>query len=85
MQMRCHAVHAPRTIPLSYELGWPREITAATAKYVDQCAVNAAIEGRVLVLDGIEKVTEDHTLHTDVYAAHCTLHPAALTWTGGWL
>jgi len=34
-----------------------REITKATAHYVDQCAVSAAIEGRVLILDGIEKVT----------------------------
>ena len=33
-----------------------REITQATAHYVDQCAVTAAIEGRVLILDGIEKV-----------------------------
>jgi hypothetical protein len=35
---------------------YDREITAATARYVDQCAVTAAIEGRVLILDGMEKV-----------------------------
>lgn len=32
-----------------------REIHLGTAYYVDQCAVRAAIEGRVLVLEGIEK------------------------------
>ncbi len=33
-----------------------REIRGASAFYVDQCAVRAAINGRVLILDGIEKV-----------------------------
>ena len=32
-----------------------REIRSGTAYYVDQCAVRAATEGRVLVLEGIEK------------------------------
>lgn len=32
-----------------------REILAATAKYIDQSAVRAAVEGRVLILEGIEK------------------------------
>lgn len=32
-----------------------REILAGTALYVDQCAVEAAVKGRVLVLEGIEK------------------------------
>lgn len=32
-----------------------REIESATAKYIDQSAVRAALEGRVLVLEGIEK------------------------------
>ncbi|KAJ2949282.1 hypothetical protein O0L34_g6232 [Tuta absoluta] len=32
-----------------------REIQSSTAKYFDQSAVRAAIEGRVLVLEGIEK------------------------------
>lgn len=32
-----------------------REIRAGTAFYVDQCAVRAAIEGRILVLEGLEK------------------------------
>ncbi|XP_071482388.1 von Willebrand factor A domain-containing protein 8-like [Diadema antillarum] len=32
-----------------------REIKASTAFYIDQCAVRAATEGRVLVLEGIEK------------------------------
>ncbi|KAK3754019.1 hypothetical protein QZH41_020304, partial [Actinostola sp. cb2023] len=32
-----------------------REIHCGTAFYVDQCAVRAAVEGRVLVLEGIEK------------------------------
>ncbi|XP_067943521.1 von Willebrand factor A domain-containing protein 8-like [Watersipora subatra] len=32
-----------------------REIKGGTAYYVDQCAVRAATEGRVLVLEGIEK------------------------------
>ncbi|XP_029645766.1 von Willebrand factor A domain-containing protein 8 [Octopus sinensis] len=32
-----------------------REILAGNAFYVDQCAVNAAVKGRVLVLEGIEK------------------------------
>ncbi|XP_050442272.1 von Willebrand factor A domain-containing protein 8 [Adelges cooleyi] len=32
-----------------------REIVEGTAKYINQSAVNAAIEGRVLILDGIEK------------------------------
>ncbi|CAG9859748.1 unnamed protein product [Phyllotreta striolata] len=32
-----------------------REIVAGTAKYFDQSAVRAAVEGRVLVLEGIEK------------------------------
>eukprot|EP00092_Neocalanus_flemingeri_P037789 GFUD01041137.1.p1 GENE.GFUD01041137.1~~GFUD01041137.1.p1 ORF type:complete len:1900 (+),score=456.60 GFUD01041137.1:60-5702(+) len=33
-----------------------REISGGTAQYVDQSAVKAATEGRVLVLEGIEKV-----------------------------
>ncbi|KAG8186062.1 hypothetical protein JTE90_005415 [Oedothorax gibbosus] len=33
-----------------------REIKDGTARYVDQAAVRAAIEGRFLVLDGVEKV-----------------------------
>ncbi len=33
-----------------------REIRDATAYYIDQCAVRAAINGRILILDGIEKV-----------------------------
>eukprot|EP00048_Salpingoeca_helianthica_P001847 m.52144 g.52144 ORF g.52144 m.52144 type:complete len:1852 (-) comp11758_c0_seq1:56-5611(-) len=32
-----------------------REIRGDTAVYIDQCAVRAAINGRVLILDGIEK------------------------------
>uniref|UniRef100_A0A0K2VIZ0 Sulfhydryl oxidase n=1 Tax=Lepeophtheirus salmonis TaxID=72036 RepID=A0A0K2VIZ0_LEPSM len=32
-----------------------REIISGTAKYIDQCAVQAASKGRFLVLDGIEK------------------------------
>ncbi|XP_039291605.1 von Willebrand factor A domain-containing protein 8-like [Nilaparvata lugens] len=32
-----------------------REIMAATAKYIDQGAVRAAVNGRVLILEGIEK------------------------------
>ncbi|XP_041484897.1 von Willebrand factor A domain-containing protein 8-like isoform X2 [Lytechinus variegatus] len=32
-----------------------REIKSSTAFYIDQCAVRAATEGRVLVLEGIEK------------------------------
>ncbi|KAK9507826.1 hypothetical protein O3M35_007600 [Rhynocoris fuscipes] len=32
-----------------------REIQSATAKYIDQSAVKAALEGRVLILEGIEK------------------------------
>ncbi|XP_054831079.1 von Willebrand factor A domain-containing protein 8 [Eublepharis macularius] len=32
-----------------------REIRAGTAYYVDQCAVRAATEGRILVLEGLEK------------------------------
>lgn len=32
-----------------------REIRSGTAYYVDQCAVRAAVDGRVLVLEGIEK------------------------------
>ena len=32
-----------------------REITAGSAYYVDQCAVRAATQGRVLILEGIEK------------------------------
>ncbi|XP_064614845.1 von Willebrand factor A domain-containing protein 8-like [Liolophura sinensis] len=32
-----------------------REIRSGTAYYIDQCAVRAATEGRVLVLEGIEK------------------------------
>ncbi|GFG34443.1 hypothetical protein Cfor_05032 [Coptotermes formosanus] len=32
-----------------------REIQSGTAKYFDQCAVRAAVEGRILVLEGIEK------------------------------
>ena len=33
-----------------------REILSGTAHYMDQAAVRAALEGRVLVLEGIEKV-----------------------------
>ncbi|KAK0046521.1 E3 ubiquitin-protein ligase RNF14 [Biomphalaria pfeifferi] len=33
-----------------------REIESGTASYIDQCAVRAALEGRILVLEGIEKV-----------------------------
>ncbi|XP_046400469.1 von Willebrand factor A domain-containing protein 8 [Ischnura elegans] len=33
-----------------------REITKGTSNYFDQCAVRAAVQGRVLVLEGIEKV-----------------------------
>ncbi|XP_067669611.1 von Willebrand factor A domain-containing protein 8-like [Haliotis asinina] len=32
-----------------------REIQGGTAFYIDQCAVRAALEGRILVLEGIEK------------------------------
>ena len=32
-----------------------REIRAQTASYLDQAAVRAAVEGRVLVLEGIDK------------------------------
>lgn len=32
-----------------------REILNGTARYFDQCAVSAAIHGRVLVIEGIEK------------------------------
>ncbi|CAL1547451.1 unnamed protein product [Lymnaea stagnalis] len=32
-----------------------REIESGTASYIDQCAVRAALEGRILVLEGIEK------------------------------
>ena len=32
-----------------------REILAGTAFYLDQCAVRAALEGRILILEGIEK------------------------------
>ncbi|XP_005100871.1 von Willebrand factor A domain-containing protein 8 [Aplysia californica] len=32
-----------------------REIESGTASYIDQCAVRAALDGRVLVLEGIEK------------------------------
>ncbi|XP_050390689.1 von Willebrand factor A domain-containing protein 8 [Patella vulgata] len=32
-----------------------REITGGSAFYIDQCAVRAALQGRVLVLEGIEK------------------------------
>ncbi|XP_059156251.1 von Willebrand factor A domain-containing protein 8-like [Physella acuta] len=32
-----------------------REIEGGTAYYIDQCAVRAALEGRVLILEGIEK------------------------------
>ncbi|KAK7090090.1 von Willebrand factor A domain-containing protein 8-like [Littorina saxatilis] len=32
-----------------------REILGGTAYYIDQCAVRAALEGRVLVLEGVEK------------------------------
>lgn len=34
-----------------------REIRAGTAHYIDQAAVRAASLGRILVLEGIEKVT----------------------------
>ena len=33
-----------------------REIRGGTAYYIDQCAVRAAVDGRVLVLEGVEKV-----------------------------
>jgi hypothetical protein len=33
-----------------------REISAGTAYYIDQSAVRAASHGRILVLEGIEKV-----------------------------
>ena len=32
-----------------------REITGGTAYHMDQCAVRAATEGRILILEGIEK------------------------------
>ncbi|KAK7499225.1 hypothetical protein BaRGS_00009485, partial [Batillaria attramentaria] len=32
-----------------------REIAGGTAYYIDQCAVRAALQGRVLVLEGVEK------------------------------
>ena len=32
-----------------------REIQGGTAFYVDQAAVRAALEGRILILDGVEK------------------------------
>ncbi|XP_062831671.1 von Willebrand factor A domain-containing protein 8 isoform X2 [Anolis carolinensis] len=32
-----------------------REIRAGTAYYIDQCAVRAATEGRILILEGLEK------------------------------
>ncbi|CAH1781042.1 unnamed protein product [Owenia fusiformis] len=32
-----------------------REIKSGTAFYIDQCAVRAAVEGRILILEGIEK------------------------------
>lgn len=32
-----------------------REIHSGSAFYVDQCAVRAAVDGRILVLEGIEK------------------------------
>ena len=35
-----------------------REISAATAFYIDQSAVRAASQGRILVLEGIEKVCD---------------------------
>ena len=35
-----------------------REIRNQTAYYVDQGAVRAATEGRVLIIDGVEKVEE---------------------------
>ena len=34
-----------------------REIKGGTAHYIDQSAVKAASEGRILVLEGIEKVS----------------------------
>ena len=35
-----------------------REISAGTAYYIDQSAVRAASHGRILVLEGIEKVRQ---------------------------
>ena len=35
-----------------------REISSGTAFYIDQSAVRAASEGRILVLEGIEKVSD---------------------------
>ncbi len=32
-----------------------REIDSGTVKYVNQCAVNAALHGRILIIEGIEK------------------------------
>jgi hypothetical protein len=32
-----------------------REITNSTVKYINQCAVNAAINGQILLIEGIEK------------------------------
>lgn len=32
-----------------------REITAGTATYIDQAAVRAAVHGRILIVDGVEK------------------------------
>lgn len=34
-----------------------REISSGTASYIDQSAVRAASKGRILVLEGIEKVS----------------------------
>lgn len=38
-----------------FDLKQRREIKQGTVHYIDQCAVRAALEGRVLVVDGIEK------------------------------
>ncbi|KAM4862381.1 LOW QUALITY PROTEIN: von Willebrand factor A domain-containing protein 8-like [Urocitellus parryii] len=37
------------------DLNQRREIRAGTAFYIDQCAVRAATEGRILILEGLEK------------------------------
>ena len=38
-----------------------REISSGTAFYIDQSAVRAASEGRILVLEGIEKVSSKYS------------------------
>ncbi|CAB4069483.1 von Willebrand factor A domain-containing protein 8 [Lepeophtheirus salmonis] len=49
--------HRRRLVMQYLELinGEAEEIISGTAKYIDQCAVQAASKGRFLVLDGIEK------------------------------